>query len=92
MAKVAKTMEIEAADPPKMRLYLPNAEKMVEGVHNVGIGKKVSLEIRGEVRSFNDIAYMEGADIEVKPSAVTIKTDEEEISLDDAISAAEETV
>lgn len=80
--------EIEA-DPAKVRLYLPNEEKMVEGLGNVGPGKNVTLKIRGSVKSFNNMDYMEGADIEVTPTAVTIEAEEEVISLDDAIAAGQ---
>ncbi|MFW5874797.1 MAG: hypothetical protein ACOCUC_01040 [bacterium] len=89
MAKIAKSQNEIEADPAKVRLYLPNDEKMIEGLGNVGPGKNVTMKIRGSVKSFNNMEYMEGADIEVEPTSVTIEADEEIISLDDAIEAGQ---
>lgn len=73
-------------EPARAFISLPDSEKMAEGLENVGLGKKVKMTIHGEVTSLNQDSYLMGARMELEPSSVSVETDDEVISLDDAIS------
>lgn len=76
------------ARPASARVYLPDKKNMAEGLENVGPGKIVRMVITGTVQSFTSWEWDSGAEIDVSPTAISIETDEENITLDDAISGA----
>ena len=96
MAKKTKKGQPEMiempVDPARAFVHLPGGEKAAEGLENVGLGKRVTLTIKGEVTNLSKDSYDTGARIEVTPERVSVETEDEEISLDDAIAASEVTV
>jgi len=90
MAVVSATPD-EEQRPANVRVYLPNKDKVIEGFSEIGPGKDVTLTIKGKVRSFSDWSFENGVDFEVTPDSVSVSTEDQVVSLDDAINESQKT-
>jgi len=93
MAVVGTSQPQEDEGPPSsVRVYLKNREKAIDGLDNLAPEKEVVLTVRGKVSAFNSRDWLDkGADFELAPESVTVSTEGQVATLDDAITSAEKT-
>jgi hypothetical protein len=93
MAKIEPvSLSEEHREPSRVIIYLNKEEQAVEGLADIGLGKEVTVTIKGTVKSLDNREWMDGVDITITPSAVQISADDKVITLDDAIAGAQRTV
>ena len=93
MAKTEKPAMVEMPlEPASANLVLPDKQKLSGELENVGIGKLVDVRIRGKVRAYTSYDFDTSCRIEIEPTSIVLETEDEEITLDDAISGSQVTV
>lgn len=93
MATVEEAVpEKEEKEPASVRIYLPDEKSVSDKLSSIGPGKKIDVSIGGVITGFEVHNYMPGVSLSIKPDSVSVEDGKEEISLDDAITAAQKKV